>query len=186
MFCLTNITTGYRSKLLIHEYKKWLKTGEKVLDAGCGDGLMSSILKDKLKINVTGCDIENYLKTNIHFILMRDQISLPFKNKSFECVMFNDVLHHMSYENQLALLHEALRVSNKVLLFEVEPTIMGIFADYIINKFHHLSMNVPLTFRSSGEWIKLFKHLNIRYTHMKINKPVLYPFTHQAFLLQKD
>jgi ubiquinone/menaquinone biosynthesis C-methylase UbiE len=185
MFQIIRYTTKYRGKIIIEVYKNWLKKNENVLDVGCGDGLMSSLLACRFGVKMTGCDIENYLKTEIGFVLMKNSYSLPFRKKSFDCVLFNDVLHHMSFDNQRLLIEEALRVGSKVLIFEVEPTPIGKAADYVINKFHNLHMDVPLTFREHSEWMLLFKELKVEYTFVKPAKSFFYPFTHQAFLLTK-
>ena len=183
MFKLARFTTGIRSKLLFSKYKGWLRKNDKVLDVGCGDGILSSIIIEKFKIKLTGCDIENYLKTPIPFIHMKDKFSLPFSDNSFDKVMFNDVFHHMSFANQEKLLKEALRVSDHVLIFEVEPTLIGSLADYIINKFHNLNMETPLTFRNSSQWIKLFGDLSVTHEFRRVKKQLFYPFTHEAFYL---
>ena len=89
----------------------------------------------------------------------------------------------MSFVKQEQLLKEALRVGKHVLIFEVEPTIIGAFADWTINKFHNFTMEIPFTFRSHDSWITLFKNLYVRYEYKKIERPLFYPFIHQGFHL---
>ena len=185
MSLLTKFTTELRFYLLIQAYKHWLHKRENVLDVGCGDGIMTSLLIKNLNIQTTGCDIQNYLKVNIPFSQMISETILPFKKNSFDCVMLNDVLHHMSFDKQELLIQECLRIAPKVLIFEDEPTLVGKSADFLINKFHNFTMPVPLTFRSNQQWKNLFKKLDIDYTFKKINQPLFYPFNHQAFLLKK-
>jgi ubiquinone/menaquinone biosynthesis C-methylase UbiE len=185
MYRLTNFTTNIRGQLLIETYKHWLNKNENVLDVGCGDGIMSSIIINKLGIKLTGCDIANYLQIKIPFALMTDETSLPFKKNSFDVVMLNDVLHHMSFENQEKIITECLRVAPKVILFEDEPTIIGSLTDYIINKFHNINMEVPLTFRSPHDWRVLFGSIGATSVYKKTRKPFLYPFTHESFLVRK-
>jgi ubiquinone/menaquinone biosynthesis C-methylase UbiE len=182
---LTHFTTKIRSNLLLKQYSHWLKKNDRVLDVGCGDGILSSIIIKKIGVKLTGCDIENYLQIKIPFILMQNQFSLPFPDNSFDKIMFNDVLHHISFQNQKKLIKEALRVSNNILIFEVEPTMIGSLADYIINKFHNLNMNIPLTFRNHSEWIKLFHYYSVQNEFIEIKKPFLYPFNHEAFYIYK-
>lgn len=61
--------------------------------------------------------------------------------------MFNDVLHHTSFTNQESLLIDALSKGGTVLIFEVQPTLAGKFADFLINKIHSPEMDIPFTFR---------------------------------------
>lgn len=180
---IIKLTTGIRSKLIIKIYKKWLKKNEKVLDIGCGDGILSSIIIKNTNINLTGCDVSNYLKIKIPFVMMKDTEKLPFKDKSFDTVMLNDVLHHISFINQENILKESVRVAEKIMIFEVEPTLIGKLSDFMINKFHSIGMPVPLTFRNKTDWQKLFEKLNVKTHYIKPGRPFLYPFKHQAFLL---
>jgi 2-polyprenyl-3-methyl-5-hydroxy-6-metoxy-1,4-benzoquinol methylase len=66
----------------------------RVLDVGCGDGLLASlIVRRRPDVEVLGVDM-----------LMRDQTQVPvaefdgrrvpYEEKSFDAVMFVDVLHH--------------------------------------------------------------------------------------------
>lgn len=182
---LVEFTTGIRSQLVIDAYSGWLKKSDKVLDVGCGDGILSEILQTTFSLTLTACDVENYLKKDISFVQMENASLLPFPKKSFDVVMFNDALHHTTFPNQEKLLKEAFRVSNKVLIFEDEPTLLGSVADWSINKFHNVNMPVTLAFRPHSQWMELFTTLSIEYRFRKIRKPFLYPFLHEAFLLKK-
>lgn len=180
---ITDLTTGIRAELVIETYKPWLKKKQRVLDVGCGDGILSQILQEKFDIKITGCDIENYLQKNIPFVTMKQPGKLPFPDKSFEVIMFNDVLHHTSHANQEMLLKEACRVANKILIFEEQPSLVGSLIDWGINKLHSLNMPVTLTFRSPTQWMQLFDTLHIKAQYKEVRKPLLYPLVHEAFLL---
>jgi SAM-dependent methyltransferase len=179
-------TTGIRSELVIEAYSGWLKKNERVLDVGCGDAILSEIIKKKFNVKIIGCDVDNYIKKKIPFVSMKNESSLPFPDKSFDVVMFNDALHHTTSLNHKKLLKEAFRVADKVLIFEDEPTLIGSIADWSINKFHSLQMPVTLAFRHHSKWMSLFKSLGIVYQFKKVRKPFLYPFTHESFFLFKD
>lgn len=91
----------------MQQYKtilKHIKPGMKVLDAGCGEGVLSFMLLEKGAI-VTGCDIskpniakcKEYSKKlgeNITF-LIGDSENLPFENNSFDLVVSSHVLEHL-------------------------------------------------------------------------------------------
>jgi len=182
---ITEYTIQIRSRLLINTYRKWIKKNSRVLDAGCGNGVLSEILKRELNIKVTCCDIENYLKKDLPFVLMDNKSKLPFADNSFDVVMFNDCLHHTSYDNQKKLLKEAFRISNKVVLFEDEQNFIETIIDWGINKFHNRNMPIILTFRKPVQWMALFDSLKLKYKYEKVKKPLLYPLIHEAFCLYK-
>ncbi|MFX0206352.1 MAG: 50S ribosomal protein L11 methyltransferase [Candidatus Hodarchaeota archaeon] len=41
MLKLANVTSVYRSQLIIETYKNWVKDNQKVLDVGCGTGVLA-------------------------------------------------------------------------------------------------------------------------------------------------
>lgn len=53
-----------------------------------------------LKVDVIGCDIENYLVITLPFYLIPKSGKLPFLNQSFDFAMLNDVLYHVDESNQ--------------------------------------------------------------------------------------
>lgn len=96
-----------------------VRKGERVLDAGCGDGTLAIMLAEKGAI-VTACDISPLnvatakacmqKKTHITF-LTADAEHLPFPDDSFDCVVSSHVLEHLpSFTAGLA---EIRRVTKK-------------------------------------------------------------------------
>jgi len=157
----------------------YIKHKDKVLDIGCGDGRMIISIKNKLKktFEISGTDVLDYpLSFNFKKI---KQNKLDFKNKEFEVAILNDVLHHISKENQIKIIKEALRVANKVLIFEVTNDFPGKLVDIITNKMHDSRVNLPLTMRSLNEWENLFKQNNIKFISFTSKRTV-----NQLFLLK--
>ena len=185
MLKLADFTSAYRAKLIADTYKKWVKPKAKVLDVGCGTGVVADELQKLLGIKVTGCDIDSYLLRDIPFKKMGSFSKIPYKNRQFDFSMFNDVLHHTEFGNQEKLLKEALRVSKRILIFELIPTFTGKISDLLINKIHNPNMNIPYTYRKPNEWKNLFKKLGLKFKVSYIKKPYWYPFTHIGFLVEK-
>lgn len=181
---LLEITGQYRYKLIISAYKDWIKPGDNILDVGCGTGIITKLLMKYFSINIICCDIQNYLIYDIPFIKIKAG-KLPFKDRSFDTILLNDVLHHIDKSKQIELLTEAIRVAKKLLIFEAEPTFMGKVADIILNKYHYESLKVPLSFRTKAEWQRIFKTVSLTSKAVKLKKPFWYPFSHIAFLVTK-
>ena len=181
---ITKATSAYRCRFIIYAYKNWLNKNDRVLDIGCGNGIITKLLRDRFEIKVLGCDIKNYLVYNIPFKKFNG-IKLPFQANEFDNIFLNDVLHHISYKAQGRLVQEAIRVSKKVLIFDAEPTIFGKIADMILNKYHYGDLNIPLSFRNIKDWKKIFKKLSLQSRVIKLKKPFWYPFSHIAFELEK-
>lgn len=80
---IAEIITPIRVKLIANTYKQWVMKNDKVLDIGCGNGVVSILLKELLSINITGCDRDRYLIKEISYKSMVDDSKLPFKDKSF-------------------------------------------------------------------------------------------------------
>lgn len=184
MFNLAKSTSNYRAKLIYSAYKKWLKAGDKVLDIGCGNGIIAYFLHNKLKIDITCCDVKNYLIYKFPFYKITGS-KLPFKNKQFDLVFINDVLHHIESDKHLAVISEALRVGKVVLIFEAKPTFSGKMFDIILNKFHYGGLDQPLSFRNIADWETIFKKLGVNYKYIELSRPFWYPFSHVAFKLWK-
>lgn len=100
-----------------------------VLDVGCGDGYLCSILKEKIEA-VSGIDISETrikrAKKRFNGIDFRagDATALPYKDNSFDLVIDVEVLEHVPNLNKSV--KEMTRVSKKFVAFTVpykeEPT----------------------------------------------------------------
>ncbi len=92
-----------------------------VLDIGCGDGLVLSLLAEK-GIESRGIDISSEAVRKCHERGLRAEIfdpskPLPFNDNTFETVLLLDVLEHV-YEPTL-LLAEAVRISRNAVIISV-------------------------------------------------------------------
>lgn len=182
---IIELTGSYRGKQVIKAYRKWIKKGDKVLDIGCGTGIIAKLLADHLGVKITACDVKNYLiYKDIPFIKITDS-SLSCITERFDAALLNDVLHHIPYEKQQDLINQSIKVAKKLLIFEAEPTFFGKVADIILNKYHYGDLNTPLSFRKIADWQELFKKLSLRSKVIKLKQPFWYPFSHVAFFLER-
>lgn len=89
-----------------------------ILDVGCGNGLITNTLSESIK--VVGLDISSEALRHVY----RDKVvgditALPFSDSSFDLVMANDVIEHLSSADRNRGMRELARVAAKYLLITV-------------------------------------------------------------------
>ena len=95
----------YIAKLeLVRAYLSALAPGTRVLDAGCGEGVLVDEFHGRLAIQ--GLD-PNYSSDRV---IRGSLTALPYADRSFDRALCLDVLEHLSYEDQPRALAELFRV----------------------------------------------------------------------------
>jgi SAM-dependent methyltransferase len=95
----------YLAKLsAVRRYLDLLPRDTRVLDAGCGEGVLVEEYADRLAI--AGVDA-NYSSARVRTASLT---ALPFEDGSFDRALCLDVLEHLSYEDQPRALGELYRV----------------------------------------------------------------------------
>jgi SAM-dependent methyltransferase len=105
-----------RIEILANWFGELLAPRVRVLDVGCGDGMISAVLQSKRPdISVQGIDVLARAQTHIP-VEMFDGLHFPVTNASFDVVLFSDVLHHTA--DPTILLREAFRVATRHVLIK--------------------------------------------------------------------
>ena len=105
-----------RVEVLANWFAKLLPPRVRILDVGCGDGLISAVLRSKRSdIIVQGIDVLPREQTHVP-VEMFDGLHFPFAGASFDVVLFSDVLHHTA--DPTILLREAHRVASRHVLIK--------------------------------------------------------------------
>jgi len=97
-----------------------LSNVKKVLEVGCGIGVLSSYLSEKYEWEVTGIDLDpkqieraknDYGENKYLKFLEADATKLPFEDNEYDLVLSSDVLHHIvsDWEKALSEISRVLR-----------------------------------------------------------------------------
>jgi len=157
----------------------FIEKGSKILDLGCGSGIVGNQFKEFFYAEVIGVDIIARRILPLPFEII-DGKHLPFPEKYFDVILINYVLHHA--KDPTALLKNAKRVGKKIIIFEDLPE--GLFSK-LICRFHGLSystlfknpnfisfktelpkeakvkMKTKFSFASEKNWEKIFKEIGL-------------------------
>jgi SAM-dependent methyltransferase len=105
-----------RVEVLSSWFSEFAPKDARILDVGCGDGLLSSVISSKRSdLQVRGVDVLARERAHIQVEVFDGQ-KLPFGDASFDAVLFSDVLHHT--EDPKVLLREGRRVASQCVLIK--------------------------------------------------------------------
>lgn len=158
-----HVHTRRVSKLCEH-LTAMIPLNSSILDVGCGDGELARMIAEKREdTDISGVDVLVRPDTKIP-VSEFDGATLPFPDKSFDLVMFVDVLHHT--EDPKILLREAVRVAKKGVVMK-DHTRNGLLAnktlrlmDWVGNAKYGVAL--PYNYWSLTEWQAAFTELKLK------------------------
>ncbi|MFH1414646.1 MAG: class I SAM-dependent methyltransferase [Elusimicrobiota bacterium] len=155
-----------------------------ILDVGCGDGLVSSIImKQRPDISIRGIDISTENPCLIP-VEKFDGINIPFQTGKTEIVLIVDVLHHL--DNPQHLLSEAARIASGAVMIKdhVCDRFLGSnilsFMDWVGNSY--LKVNLPYNYWKKQKWLETFADMGFKEEDIDwIDDITLYPHPFEWF-----
>ncbi len=177
--------TAVRGRFIAEIYGRLLAGPARVLDIGSGSGVVAGIVARELGWEVTCADTERRLVRDLPFVAIEAAAPLPFADRAFRAAMLNDVLHHVT--DQAGLIARALRVADRVLVFEVEPGRLIRLFDRVINKLHYGGLPHPETYRTARGWRTFLDGGGWRCRVEPAGKPFWwYPFQHLVIIIEHE
>ncbi|MGA9040163.1 MAG: class I SAM-dependent methyltransferase [Terriglobales bacterium] len=163
-----DILSGYFAQLIPKDTR--------VLDVGCGDGLISSILQSKRPdISIQGIDVLPREQAHIP-VKIFDGAHIPFEEGSFDVVLFSDVLHHTG--DPVVLQREARRVASQCVLIKdhyrkgLAATQRLRFMDWVGNA--RFDVALPYNYWTEAQWNTAWRQIGLRPEQL-VSQLRLYP-----------
>ena len=173
-----------RTAIILSRIKSHLPKNKKILDIGCGLGLLSSSIKDK-GYDLTAIDIHDIsVAENIKPIIY-DGSELPFKKNEFDTALFITVLHHTPYPQNL--IKDASRVANRIIIMEdIYENIFQKYATFIMDCIVNLEFfGHPHTNKNEDGWLSLFKRNKLKLMY-KDRYPYWKFFLSAVYVIERD
>jgi SAM-dependent methyltransferase len=166
-----------RARVLARLLAPLLPDHGRILDVGCGDGTVShGILRLCPGLHIEGLEVLPRGSPQIK-VSGYDGTSIPFPDKSFDAVMFVDVLHHAGDPAQL--LCEGTRVAAKCVVIKDHiadgflATAILRFMDRVGNARHGVAL--PYNYWRREQWRREFERARLTPTFSD-DSPGLYPW----------
>jgi SAM-dependent methyltransferase len=180
---------GRRVRVLAERLAGKIPEGASVLDIGCGDGKLASLMKEfNPSIAVQGIEFAPRGNCRIECKAF-DGAAIPYPGASFDVCLFVDVLHHVADSQGIVkLLSEARRVSRRFVLIKDHLSENWIdcktlqFMDWVGNRPHGVVL--PYNYQSRAQWDRYFQETGLKIEDWQTKIP-LYPWPFSALFCRQ-
>jgi SAM-dependent methyltransferase len=158
-----NIVHTRRVRVLSERLAPLFPRGAKVLDIGCGDGLIAKLIGERRPdLQLDGIDVLVRPQTHVP-VRYFDGKQIDSPDNSYDAALFVDVLHHTT--DPASLLREAARVAKQCVVIKdhtrdgllAGPTLS--FMDWVGNAHHGVAL--PYNYLSRQQWLATAKELGL-------------------------
>lgn len=162
-----------RSELIYSQVRQYFDGIQgRVVDFGCGNGLVAQLLNDGKGLDIVGYDVVNYIMTGVTIQVHQfDGVTLPIENNHFSAALVTNVFHHADRPD-LLLKELTEKVSDTLVIIETVPhsvldenmeTEMRrvYFNDYLYNRLFNPGAGIPVPgmYRAPEGWITALENL---------------------------
>ncbi len=168
--------------------EEFINRGDRILDFGCGSGIIAKAFQQHFNSEVVGVDIKDDRTIDIPFKLIKNH-KIDFNDLNFDVILISYVLHHT--KDPETILKEIKRIGKRIIVYEDLPE--GFFSK-IVCFFHEMSykllfqrVDYRFSFKTEKEWRELFNKIGLRIVAFKKPKAkfyLLYPVKRVLFVLE--
>ena len=162
--CHRALVSGRRTRVLAELLAARLPQRASVLDIGCGDGVISSLIASfRPDVSIQGVEFLVRPECKIKCRAF-DGLTLPHPDASFDVCLFVDVLHHT--EDPAIMLREAARVTRRFVLLKdhVDENMLDDvtlrFMDWVGNRPHGVVLTY--NYQSRKQWAEYFLRCGLK------------------------
>ncbi len=140
-----------RKQQILDDFLK-RRHNQSVLEIGCGAGELTNFVENRIRtiaidISFDLVKIAKEKNTQVTYLL-GDATSIPFKDKSFDAVVGDGILHHVNLSLAMDEINRVLKKGGSILFFEPNMLNPQIFLERnigFIKKFHQTSSETAFT-----------------------------------------
>ena len=181
-----NSTLRFRGRIVCGALEGLIEPGMDVLDVGCGNGVISAMIRDRFGCNIMGTDILNYLAVDIPFQEGGRKANEPYyliphhPTSIWDVGLLIDGLHHATQMEQIYMIHSAAREVKRLIIIEPKLNRLLPLVDFFVNYLRHPEITMMLVFHSLENWLKIIGPCE----YSEIKSPRIWPFDYYRFVVE--
>lgn len=178
----------YEAKKMCNDFKKYISLGDKVLDLGCGSGIVAKQIEKTFKTKVEGLDIVDMRVVDVSLKIYDGEDLSFISDNEFDVILISYVLHHTG--DLESILKQARRITKKhIIVYEdLNEGFLGKIYCYFHGRLYDLFFlknSIPAKFYNEQEWNNIFKKLGLKLVYSKDKKYFFNPVKRKMFVLEK-